>query len=45
MFGHLVNCHGEWNAALTIAASLPLAGIWLRLKIAPMLTRGIDDEH
>ena len=33
MFEHLTNCHGEWNALIAAASSLPLIGVWLRVKL------------
>ena len=27
---HLLNCHGEWAAALAVLANLPFVGLWLR---------------
>ena len=33
MFEHLLNCHGEWNAAFAFIGSLPFLGVWFRSKI------------
>lgn len=44
MWQHLGNCHGEWNAAFALAASLPLAGVWLRATVWPLLQSEPQDE-
>ncbi len=31
---HLSNCHGEWNAFIAAASSLPLIGIWIKAKLS-----------
>jgi len=36
---HLTNCHGEWNAAIALVASVPLIGLWLKLKISQFKTK------
>jgi hypothetical protein len=33
MIEHLSNCHGEWNALIALAGSIPFVGAWLTLKI------------
>jgi len=30
---HLTNCHGEWNALLAMASSLPIVGVWAKYKL------------
>ena len=36
---HLLNCHGEWNALFAMASSMPILGVYVRLKIG-----GTNDE-
>jgi len=30
---HLLNCHGEWNALFAMASSLPIMGVYIKLKL------------
>ena len=30
---HLLNCHGEWNALFACASSMPILGVWVKIKI------------
>jgi len=36
---HLTNCHGEWNALFAMITSLPILGVWIKLKLG-----GTNDE-
>ncbi len=36
MLEHLTNCHGEWNAVIAAASSIPFIGVWIRLKISEL---------
>ncbi len=36
---HLTNCHGEWNTAIALIASVPFIGVWLKLKISQFKTK------
>jgi len=29
---HLSNCHGEWNALFAFASSMPIMGVWIKMK-------------
>jgi len=36
---HLLNCHGEWNTLFALASSIPVLGVWIKLKLG-----GYHDE-
>lgn len=41
---HLTNCHGEWNALIALASSIPFAGVWLRSQIQRLRTTKVEDK-